>query len=195
MCRFKHPCGYTGTVSKEIGFGIPSNPLRRKPQSPHKVCGFFIFAPSFGGSNGRASALPVSRKCVPGTPTCSSCRPRLESGVAVLANRTDLEATMAHSLNLTAHSSAHVVALPTAALLPIKQSRGPGRRAPNIISLQRFKCSRAAALPAAPAHSVQHALELARNYLRTCERLYQGAREEFMVAQQRAGHTVLSVVP
>lgn len=37
----------------------PVEVLRRKPQLPHLVCGFSVCASSFGGSNGKARALPV----------------------------------------------------------------------------------------------------------------------------------------
>lgn len=43
----------------------PAETLRRKPQLPHMVCGFFVRAPTFGGSDGRARALPVSCKSFP----------------------------------------------------------------------------------------------------------------------------------
>lgn len=50
-----------------------------------QVCGFFVRAPSFGGSNGRASALPVKGlRLLPGLQTRSSCLPRFAAGVAVV---------------------------------------------------------------------------------------------------------------
>ncbi|MDQ0079949.1 hypothetical protein J2W35_000277 [Variovorax boronicumulans] len=35
-----------------IGIGLPLKSLRRKPQSPRRVCGFVVRASSFGGSMG-----------------------------------------------------------------------------------------------------------------------------------------------
>lgn len=49
-----------------IGIGVPLKSLRRKPQLPHKVCGFVVRASFLGGSMGRlrprrfhASGFPV----------------------------------------------------------------------------------------------------------------------------------------
>lgn len=41
---------YTSPVTSKKGvngIGVPNQPLRRKSQPPHKVCGFFVRAPSF----------------------------------------------------------------------------------------------------------------------------------------------------
>jgi hypothetical protein len=76
-----------------IGLGIPLNPLRRKPQSPHMVCGFFVRAPFMAARRAGAS-LAGSRKRVPGIPTRRAAAP-FGIGAAVFANRTCLEAFMA----------------------------------------------------------------------------------------------------
>jgi hypothetical protein len=62
---------YTAAVASHkgvIGIGLPLKSLRRKPQSPHLVCGFVVRAPSFGGSIGgrepgrfHASGFPVDQ--------------------------------------------------------------------------------------------------------------------------------------
>lgn len=188
---------YTGGVSKEIGFGIPCNSLRRKPQSPYKVCGFSVRAPSLGGSSGEATASPVSRKWVPGIPTRSSRRPRLESGASVFANRTDLEATMAQNLALPVRTSAQIIALPNAALAPIQQRRGPGRHPAYIVNLyqwRRDKNIKKLQQPAARTSSPASNLVEAQDFLAACERLCSVARHQLLVAQQQAGIKNLSLV-
>jgi len=87
---------YTFPVTSKkgvIGIGLPSHPLRRKPQSlPQSTCGLFVRASSFWRLGQGAARLAGSRKRVSGRPTCSSCRPRLVSGAVVFANHTRLEA-------------------------------------------------------------------------------------------------------
>ena len=79
-----------------IGFGSPTHPLRRKPQSlPQSTCGLFVRASSFWRLGQGAARLAGSRKRVSGLPTCSSCRPHLEVGSVVSSNHTCLEAIMA----------------------------------------------------------------------------------------------------
>lgn len=64
-----------------IGIGLPTHPLRRKPQSlPQSTCGLFVRASIFWRLGQGAARLAGSRKRVSGRPTCSSCRPRLVSG-------------------------------------------------------------------------------------------------------------------
>jgi hypothetical protein len=55
-----------------IGIGVPLKSLRRKPQSPRRVCGFVVRASSFGGSMGgrepgrfHASGFPVRQPVEP----------------------------------------------------------------------------------------------------------------------------------
>ena len=76
------------------------SPMRLAAQSRNtaQVCGFFVRAPSFGGSDGRAQALPVNGlRQSPGLRTRSSCLPHFAVGVAVVHLR-QLEATMVESL-------------------------------------------------------------------------------------------------
>jgi hypothetical protein len=134
MHRFdhQHVAVYTGRAlqTRKVGFSSLKQSLRRKPQSPYIVCGFFVRAPSFGGADGRASALPVSRKWLPGLLTRQRCRPHLAVSASVLSNRNDLEAIMAVETTLdcataqtpvcldTLHCSNWVKAGPVAVLNP-----------------------------------------------------------------------------
>ncbi len=188
---------YTGRVSKEIGFSGPLKSLRRKPQSPHKVCGFSVRAPSLGGSSGEASASPVSRKWFPGLLTRSSRRPHLAVSATVFANRNDLEATMAQNLALPVRTSAQIIALPNAAMAPIQQRRGPGRHPAYIVSLYRWrrdKNVKKLQQPAARTSSPASNLIEAQDFLAACERLCSVARHQLLVAQQQAGIKNLSLV-
>ena len=85
----------SGVASKKgaIGFGSPCNHCEPKPQFlPARLAALSFVRQVLGSSDGRARALPVSRKWLPGLPTFPGCRPRLEAGAAVLANRNHLEA-------------------------------------------------------------------------------------------------------
>ena len=77
-----------------IGFSSPRNHCSEKPQFlPARLAAFTVFGlPVLGGSDGRARALPVSRKWLPGLLTRPSRRPCLAAGAAVVANRNHLEA-------------------------------------------------------------------------------------------------------
>jgi prophage antirepressor-like protein len=80
-----------------IGIGVP---LHQAAQSRNlrRSCGFLVRAPSFGGSNGEPKGSPVKGlRLVPGTPTRSSCHPRLALRAAVVANRIDWRPIMAQS--------------------------------------------------------------------------------------------------
>ena len=48
-CAASRKASQCAVTSKKgvIGFGSPKQSLRRKPQSPHMVCGFVVRAPSF----------------------------------------------------------------------------------------------------------------------------------------------------
>ena len=87
---------YTCAVTSKkgvIGIGVPTHPLRRKPQSlPQSTCGLFVRASSFWRLGQGAARLAGSRKRVSGTPTCSSCRLQLALDAVVFANHTRLEA-------------------------------------------------------------------------------------------------------
>lgn len=87
---------YTFPVTSKkgvIGIGVPTHPLRRKPQSlPQSTCGLFVRASIFWRLGQGAARLAGSRKRVSGTPTCSSCRLQLALGAVVFANHTRLEA-------------------------------------------------------------------------------------------------------
>lgn len=48
---------------------------------------------------------------------------------------------MAQSLALSG-TSAQIITLPTAALQPVQQQRGPGRRPSSVINFRRYKCDR-----------------------------------------------------
>lgn len=100
---------------------------------------------------------------------------------------------MAQSLTSTVRTSAHVIPLPTAAQQPVQQKRGPGRRPSHIINLCRWKWNRTMVAQVQQV-AVQSDLEQARKFLTTCERIYQDARSQFLVAQQRAAKPVLSLV-
>jgi len=76
----------TKSTSKKgvAGFG-DSNQQAALSRDTALVSGFFICAPSFGGSDGRSQDLPVQGlRLLPGSPTRSSCLPRLATGVAVV---------------------------------------------------------------------------------------------------------------
>lgn len=92
---------------------------------------------------------------------------------------------MAHSLSITARTSAQVIHLPTAAPYPVQQQRRPGRRASHIVNLNTWKFRRKVA-DAARAVEPAACVDEARNFMQTCERLLQDARVRYMVAQQRA---------
>ena len=117
MHRFDHQrfAVYTGRAlqTRRAGFDSLKQSLRRKPQSPHLVCGFFVRSPSLGGSDGRASALPVSRKWLPGLSNPSSRRPCLTAGASVFVNRNDLEAIMAVETTLDCATAQKPVCLDT----------------------------------------------------------------------------------
>lgn len=100
---------------------------------------------------------------------------------------------MAQSLTSTARTSAHIIPLPTAAQQPVQQKRGPGRLPSHIINLCRWKSSRPAVVTVHQA-VVPNELEQARQFLATCERLYQDARSQFLVAQQRTAKPALSLL-
>lgn len=76
LLRKKRNTGRRGSVDRAA-----------KSRSPALVCGFFVRAPVFGGSDGRAQALPVSAPHGPGPRTRPSCHPFVAEGVAVFANR------------------------------------------------------------------------------------------------------------
>jgi hypothetical protein len=189
---------YTSLASQPCGVGFRSlsNSLRRKPQSPHQVCGFFVRSPSFRrlewGGLGPAGFTQVgSRSSNP-----SSRRPRLEASASVVANRTDLEAIMAQPSTSSLRGSALVILLPNAAAPPVLQTRGPGRYPRQIVNMRRWRSDHARPThkPAPVAVGTEAGLQEAYQFMRTCNGLYQRALSEWMVAQQRAGRPVSSVV-
>jgi hypothetical protein len=96
-----HGLRYTSPVSSNkglIGFGIPCNrcDASRRLCTADRAASLFVppvMAARMGGLAARRFA-----QAVPGIPTRSSCRPRLESGAAVVAKRTAWRPHMAHSL-------------------------------------------------------------------------------------------------
>lgn len=82
--------------------------------------------------------------------------------------------------------SAQVIPLPGAASEPVQQKRGPGRRPANIINLHYWRLDHTQPKQT-PQVDFQTELENARSILQTFDRLFQGARRDFQLAQQRAG--------
>jgi|GEM_PF-3168598 len=91
---------------------------------------------------------------------------------------------MAQSLSLPVRTSAQIIPLPTAALQPVQQQRGPGRRPSSIINLRRWKCDNVLSIKAQRV-TAQSSLENSRSYMQTCEYLLQDARGQYLVAQQQ----------
>lgn len=73
---------------------------------------------------------------------------------------------MAQSLSLPVRTSAQIIPLPTAALQPVQQQRGPGRRPSSIINLRRWKCDNVLSVKAQRV-TAQNSLEQARSYMQT----------------------------
>ncbi len=57
---------------------------------------------------------------------------------------------MAQSLSLPVRISAQIIPLPTAALQPVQQQRGPGRRPSSIVNLRRWKCDHVLSIKTPP---------------------------------------------
>lgn len=78
--------GYHPPVSSKkglIGFDSSTHQAAQSRDTA-QVCGFFVRAPVFGGSDGEPQGSPVKGlRLVPGLSTRSSCHPRLTAGVAV----------------------------------------------------------------------------------------------------------------
>lgn len=86
--------------------------------------------------------------------------------------------------------SAQIIPLPGAATQPVQQKNGPGRRPrhSNIIGAYRWHFGHARPKASKEAHqaALQSELQYAHKYFQTCERIYQDARSQFLLAQQRA---------
>jgi hypothetical protein len=86
-----------------IGIGVPKI-AAAKSRNTAQSCGFFVRAPVLAARMGSRKARRLnSLRCGPGTPTRSSCLPRLASGVAVV-----LTATWRASMPTSSFPSVHV---------------------------------------------------------------------------------------
>lgn len=102
LCRKNHKhCAfevYNRLVSSKkglIGFGIPCNHCDESRRTA-QFAAFSLCAPVLAARMGGRKACRFTQ-VVPGIPTCSSCRPRLESSATVFANRTIWRPSMATS--------------------------------------------------------------------------------------------------
>ena len=92
-----HPQGAARHVKKRRdGVWKPQSPLRRKPQFYRRPCGFVVCASSFGGSDGRAQALPVTLR-VPRSSTPVRAAAQCGSWSAVV-HQAQLEINMTQSI-------------------------------------------------------------------------------------------------
>ena len=75
---------YNSAVTSKIGVIGSRNPLQFAAKSRNRtVCGFFVGI-SYGGADGRAQALPVSLRELPGLSTPSALPPNVESCAVVV---------------------------------------------------------------------------------------------------------------
>ena len=155
------------TICKLFGYTFPtSQPSRRgqllqntvagiglltttaaQSRNTAQSCGFFVRAPVFGGSFGGAQARRLSSSAVvPVVQLRSSCRPRLDSCVAVVPRR-QLEPHMA---NTSSGASAQILTHTRFNRPAVTQVRRYGRLPSSVISLARagfkFRCAKDDAL-------------------------------------------------
>lgn len=176
--------GYTCSVSKEIGFGHLYHRCDASRSFSAEPAASLSVPPVMVARWEARKGLPVRASGVRLT-NPSSRRPRLVTSASVFANHTARRPIMAQSLSLPVRTSAQIIPLPTAALQPVLQKNGPGRRPSSIINLRRWKCDHILSVRAQRV-TAQSSLEQARSYMQTCEFLFQEARGQYLVAQQQA---------
>lgn len=132
-----HCLRYTPAVTSKkgvIGIGVPlqSHDESRglSAESAASLSVPPVLAARMGGREARR--FPQG---LPGTPTRSSCRPRLASRAAVVANRSPWRPFMAH-----------IIPFPNSAAAPVQQRRGAGRHPKMVVSLRNWRALRRAAV-------------------------------------------------
>ena len=145
--------GYTPAVTSKkgvIGFGSPKQQAAQS-RNTAQSCGFFVRAPSFGGSDGEPQGSPVQGlRLLPGLPTRSSCLPRLEAGVAVVHSSNYWRPHMAQTLASTGRT-AQIFAHPNLFAPPVQQGRLQGRHPKGISILWKIRNDRSYAAYCAQA--------------------------------------------
>ena len=98
---------------------------------------------------------------------------------------------MAKSLSLSG-TSAQIIRHPNFASTPVVQTKKRGRHPKSITSIWAHRVKKYIADDGRLASNNE--LELARSYMQTCEFIFQDARGQYLVAQQRAAKPMLSLV-
>jgi len=176
------PTEYTAPVTSKkgvIGIGVPQQPCSESRRTPAVSAAFSLVPPFMAARMGSRKARRFPQG-LPGTPTCSSCRPQLALGSAVVANRSPWRPIMAFA---SARPCATIIPLPTAAATPVIQLRRHGRL-PKAVSSLRAARTRATASYTAretrPTYADAHIVTQALAYIESCFH-----RPEFTITSPR----------